>query len=161
MAIRLPAPVGVPVSRDSGIPLRYILPILTILCSLAPKQPYTLRVKNQIIFGFKASFIKLDVIQQSVLFSAVYRSVGVLCSSLSKSEIFSLPPHSPTAQRYNIFSRYTNKILILIGNVLIFELIFVLFPALLLVHSLPNLKIYLFMSKKSCNFAPIFMVCET
>ncbi len=41
----------------------------------------------------------------------------------------------------------------MIGNVLIIVLI-VLLSALLLVHSLPNLKIYLFMSKKSCNFAP-------
>ena len=36
----------------------------------------------------------------------------------------------------------------LIGNVLIFELIFVLLSAFAPVHSLPNLKIYLFMSKK-------------
>ena len=56
-------------------------------------------------------------------------------------------------QRYNNFSRYANKILILIGECMIFVLIFVLLSALLLVHSLPNLKIYLFMSKKSCNFA--------
>ena len=58
-----------------------------------------------------------------------------------------------SAQRYNNFSRYANKILILIGNVL--------FPAYELLYSLSNLKIYLFKSKKSCNFAPIFMVCET
>lgn len=40
----------------------------------------------------------------------------------------------------------------MIGECMIFVLIFVLLSALLLVHSLPNLKIYLFMSKKSCNF---------
>ena len=34
----------------------------------------------------------------------------------------------------------------MIGNVLIFELIFVLLSAFAPVHSLPNLKIYLFMS---------------
>ena len=69
-----------------------------------------------------------------------------------------LQPHfiffRKTAQRCNIFSRYANKILILIGNVLIFVLFLALLSSLLLVHSLPNLKIYLFMSKKSCNFAP-------
>lgn len=42
----------------------------------------------------------------------------------------------------------------MIGNVLIFELIFVLLSAFAPVHSLSNLKIYLFMSKKGCNFAP-------
>ena len=51
-------------------------------------------------------------------------------------------------QKIHFFCRYANKILILIGNVLIFELIFVLLSALLSafapVHSLPNLKIYLF-----------------
>ena len=63
-----------------------------------------------------------------------------------------LQPHfiffRKTAQRYNIFSRYANKILILIANVLIIVLIFVLLSASLPMHSLPNLKIYLFMSKK-------------
>ena len=63
-----------------------------------------------------------------------------------------------TAQRYNNFSSYANKILILIGECIEICVAFRVSPfvlsALLLVHSLPNLKIYLFMSKKSCNFAP-------
>ena len=45
---------------------------------------------------------------RGVLLSAVFRRVGVLCSSLSKSEFFLLPRTFPTAQRYNIFSRYAN-----------------------------------------------------
>ena len=36
----------------------------------------------------------------------------------------------------------------------------VLFSALLLVHSLPNLKIYLFMSKFFCTFAPPIDKCN-
>ena len=55
-------------------------------------------------------------------------------------------------QKIHFFCRYANKILILIGNVLIFELIFVLLSAFAPVHSLPNLKIYLFMSKFLCTF---------
>ena len=74
-----------------------------------------------------------------------------------------IPPivnRHPIAQRYNIFSRYANKILILIGNVLIFVLLSALLSALLLVHSLPNLKIYLFMSKFFCTFAPPIDKCN-
>ena len=47
-------------------------------------------------------------------------------------------------QKIHFFCRYANKILILIGNVLIFELIFVLLSAFAPVHSLSNLIIYLF-----------------
>ena len=47
-------------------------------------------------------------------------------------------------QKIHFFCRYANKILILIGNVLIFELIFVLLSAFAPVHSLSNLNIYLF-----------------
>ena len=64
-----------------------------------------------------------------------------------RERVFSIAP-TTTAQRYNIFSRYANKILILIGNVLMFELKLCCFPRCLCAFSSKSKDLFVYVKKK-------------